>query len=115
VYTNLAVGLDRVLKEGEVIWPMLHTEDNGNTTYDGAAVDLPTVDAACGNSAAGNIVTFTMKISAAAAGAPAAPGTGTGVQSDSSNEWTFALLGGVLAVLLISGGTVVAVRRHTRD
>jgi plastocyanin len=115
VYTNLAVGLDRVLKDGEVIWPMLHTEDNGNTTYDGAAVDLPTVDAACGNSAAGNIVTFTMKISAAAAGAPAAPGTGTGVQSDSSNEWTFALLGGVLAVLLISGGTVVAVRRHTRD
>jgi plastocyanin len=59
-YTALTVSLDRALKDGETLWPMLHTEDNGNKTYDGAAVDLPTVDAACGNASVGNIVTFPM-------------------------------------------------------
>jgi plastocyanin len=112
VYTNLAVGLDRPLKAGEVLWPMLHTEDNGNTTYDGAAVDLPTVDAHCGNPATGNIVTFPMKIAAA----PNAPATGSGVvTSSSSNDWMLALGAGLLVVTLISGGTVVAVRRNSNN
>jgi plastocyanin len=113
VFTNLQVQLDRPLKEGETLWPMLHTEDNGNTTYDGAAVDLPTVDANCGNSAAGNIVTFPMKITAAAA--PAAPGTGTGLATnDSSNGWMIALVGlGALAI--VSGGAVIALRRQSRN
>ena len=113
VYTNLAVGLDRPAKAGEILWPMLHTEDNGNTTYDGAAVDLPTVDAACGNAATGNIVTFPMKI---AAPAPNAPGTGSGVaQASSSNEWMLLLGGGLLVLMAITGTTVLAVRHQSND
>lgn len=111
VYTNLSVTLDRALKNGETLFPMLHTEDNGNTTYDGAAVDLPTVDTACGNPAIANIATFPMKISFAAA--PIAPATGTGVApSSSSNNLMFLVIGSLLALTVVGGTTLVAVRRR---
>lgn len=111
VYTNLSVTLDRALKNGETLFPMLHTEDNGNTTYDGAAVDLPTIDAACGNPAIAGIVTFPMKISFAAA--PAAPATGTGVApTSSSNNLLVMVVGGLLALTIVGGTTVFAVRRR---
>ena len=113
VYTNLAVGLDRPLKNGETIWPMLHTEDNGNQTYDGAAVDLPTVDQACGNTAAANIVTFPMKVTFGATAGVLAPATGSGVStSSSSNTWLFVTLGGLVGLAIIAGGTTFAVRRR---
>ena len=33
--------LDKPLKETANVFPMLHTENNGNTSYDGVTVDLP--------------------------------------------------------------------------
>jgi hypothetical protein len=38
---NVRVKLDKPLKATAKVFPMLHTENNGNTTYDGVTVDLP--------------------------------------------------------------------------
>ena len=41
---DLTVTLDRPAAEGETLYAMLHTDDNGNDTYDGAGTDLPVTD-----------------------------------------------------------------------
>jgi hypothetical protein len=101
------IALDRAPTDGEKLWAMLHTEDNGNTTYDGAAVDKPTVDANCGNSALGNVVTFPF----IARVAVAPPATGTGATSD-SNTTLYLALAGIVGVLVLGGGGFAVARRR---
>jgi plastocyanin len=110
VNTNVTINLDRPFKDGETVWAMLHTENNGNTTYDGAAVDLPTVDANCGNPKTANIVTFPFKLTAAAA-PPGAPGTGSGVAPTSDDNMPLIVLLGAVALAVVGGGGFVAGRR----
>ena len=111
VHTNLKLTLDRPLKDGEKVWAMLHTEDNGNQTYDGAAVDKPTIDASCGNSATANIVTFPLTVKVAAI--PGAPATGSGAMSDSQDSLPIVIvLGATIAVLALAGGTLVFARKR---
>lgn len=108
-YNALEVGLDRSLVNGETLWPMLHTEDSGNATYDGETVDLPTIDTACGNPEVGNVATFPIKVTITST--PNAPGTGTGlVSSDNSGMATIAAALGVatLAVVATAGGLAFA-------
>lgn len=62
-HTAVKVTIDHALADGEIVWPMLHTEDNDNGVYDDAATDAPLVDADCGNSATGNVVTFPLTVS----------------------------------------------------
>ena len=38
---NIRVKLEKKLSTSANVWPMLHTENNNNSTYDGVAVDLP--------------------------------------------------------------------------
>jgi len=108
---NLVVQLDRPLKNGETVWAMLHTENNGNKTYDGASIDLPTVSTHCGNPATGNIATFPIKISFATAGqggntgpTPGAPNTGSGTAAGTGDTMLFVTLG-LLAALLLTATT----------
>jgi len=54
-HKDLTVKLDKPLDATANVWPMLHTEDNGNTTYDGASIDKPATDK-------GQVVTFPVKI-----------------------------------------------------
>jgi plastocyanin len=108
VNNNLRLSLDRPLKDGETVWAMLHTENNGNTTYDGAAVDLPTVDTTCGNPKTANIVTFPLKITLTAPGAPA---TGSGVAGSSSDfSWLWLAVGGSLCLGVTAAAFVVRER-----
>lgn len=112
--------LTRPLKDGETVWPMLHTENNGNHTYDGASIDLPTVSTHCGNPATGNIATFPVKISFATstgggttAPTPKAPATGSGVSGGSnSDEMLFVLLGALAALVVAGSAGALAYRRH---
>jgi len=55
-HKDLKIKLDKPLDATVNIWPMLHTEDNGNTSYDGANIDKPATDAG------GHVVTFAVKI-----------------------------------------------------
>jgi plastocyanin len=103
----LTIPMDRTLRAGETVWAMLHTEDSGNTVYDGAAIDKPTVDSGCGNPATGNIVTFPFKITAV--GAPGAPNTGS-VAGDEPSLLAFMALLGAAVVLLGAGGATFAIR-----
>lgn len=107
--TNLKVSLTRDLKDGEKVWAMLHTEDNGNQTYDGAAVDKPTIDASCGNSAVANIVTF--PLTAKVAAVPGAPATGSGATDNGNSAPLLIIVGAMLAVLAAAGSTVVVAAR----
>lgn len=109
VNSNLKVTLTRALKDGEKVWAMLHTEDNGNQTYDGAAVDKPTIDASCGNSAVANIVTFPLTVKVAAV--PGAPATGSGSTDNGSSTPLMIIVGATLAVFAAAGGTVVIAAR----
>jgi hypothetical protein len=118
---GLKVTVDRPLKDGETVWAMLHTENNGNQTYDGASIDLPTVSTKCGNSVAGNIATFPIKIKVAAAArggnggngaAPAAPKTGSGVESGSSDTTLYAILAAIGAAIIAGSGGILAFRRR---
>ncbi len=108
--TDLVVQLDRPLKDGETVWAMLHTENNGNKTYDGASIDLPTVSTHCGNPATGNIATFPIKISFATAGqggttapTPRAPSTGSGTAANDNSQTMLFVALGLLAALLTAG------------
>jgi len=112
VNSNLKVTLTRDLKDGEKVWAMLHTEDNGNQTYDGAAVDKPTIDASCGNSAVANIVTFPLTVKVAAV--PGAPATGSGSTGSGSSTPLLIIAGATLAVFAAAGGTVVLAARKRR-
>lgn len=121
-HENLVVQLDRPLKDGETVWPMLHTENNGNQTYDGASVDLPTVSTHCGNAKAGNIATFPVKISFASAPtggtggpAPKAPSTGSGVAAGGPNGATMLFVSlGVLGALIVAGSAGAFAYRRRR-
>ena len=107
---GIMVPLQRPLKDGETVWAMLHTENNGNHTYDGASIDLPTVSTHCGNPATGNISTFPIKISFATAGqggttapTPRAPSTGSGAAASDNSETMLFVALAILAALLTAG------------
>jgi plastocyanin len=57
-YFFVPVNLTAPAVNGQVVWAMLHTEDTGNTAYDGADMDLPVVDKVSGNPDFGSIVVF---------------------------------------------------------
>ena len=61
-HTNVTVPVSRTLVDGEVVWPMLHTEDNDNGMYDDASTDTPLVDEACGNPDIGNVAVFPLTV-----------------------------------------------------
>lgn len=111
-YTNVVVPLQRAVAGGEYLWPMLHTENNGNGVYDDAATDKPIADAAAGNAAFGGVMTFPLQVTVQASPAPAAAGNaglaGTGRGTSA---------GVVLAVLALGlglAGSVVYARRMSR-
>jgi len=106
---GLKLTLDRPLKDGEKVWAMLHTENNGNQTYDGATVDKPTIEASCGNSALANIVTFPLTVKVTA---PAAPATGSGVSGSNDSSPARYLAAAFAAVATLAGAAFVAVRRR---
>lgn len=111
---NIVVNVDRPLKDGETVWPMLHTENNGNQTYDGAAIDVPTFSTQCGNTDLGNMATFPAKVTVSS-NAPVVAATGSGVTpAGNSNAALLIVLGGV-AVALSLGVTSLAVVRRTRN
>jgi plastocyanin len=62
-HENVEIVLDPAPVDGQTVWPMLHTEDTGNETYDGAAQDLPVIDEVAGNPAFGGVVVFPILIS----------------------------------------------------
>lgn len=110
---NLVVNVDRPLVNGEVVWPMLHTEGNGNQTYDSVQADPPTFSSQCGNAKLGNMVTFPAKVTVSAAAAPGAPATGSGVQAASRPDAAlFVILGGLALAIAIGSGALVVMRRH---
>lgn len=45
-HTDLVIEFMQPLTKDQTVYPMLHFENNGNTTYDGVDVDLPVKDAA---------------------------------------------------------------------
>ena len=115
------IQLNRAIVDGEHLWPMLHTDGNGNGVYDDPSTDPPVIDADAGNENANNIVVFGMQVSVAAApvappaqdAPPAAADTGNaGLASASEGfgvtPW-FALLAGTI-VLVAAGG--LATRRR---
>ncbi len=112
---NLVVKVDRPLVNGETVWPMLHTEGNGNQTYDSVQADPPTFSTKCGNATLGNMATFPAKVtvSSATAGTPQAPATGSGVESGADPDAAlFVLLGGFALAVAIGSGAIVVLRRH---
>jgi len=112
---NLVVNVDRPLANGEVVWPMLHTEGNGNQTYDSVQADPPTFSTKCGNATLGNMATFPAKVtvSSAAVGTLVAPSTGSGVESGSeADSALFVILGGLALAVAIGSGAIVVMRRH---
>lgn len=108
---GIMITLDRPLKDGETVWAMLHTENNGNHTYDGASIDLPTVSTHCGNPKTGNISAFPMKINfpttagqgGTTAPTPRAPSTGTGTAANNHSETMVFVALAILAALLTAG------------
>ena len=68
---NHRIQLDRAIVDGEHLWPMLHTDGNGNGLYDDPSTDPPVVDADAGNASFGGVLVFRMQVSVAAA--PVAP------------------------------------------
>lgn len=110
---NLVVKVDRPLVNGEVVWPMLHTEGNGNHTYDSVQADPPTFSTKCGNAKLGNMVTFPARVTVSNAAAPEAPSTGSGVESSSeADSALFVILGGLALAVAIGSGAIVMMRRH---
>ena len=62
-YSDIAISLDRPIADGEYLWPMLHSEDNGNGVYDDPGTDAPIADGSAGNASFGGVVTFPMQLS----------------------------------------------------
>ena len=109
-YADVPVSLDRALVAGEYVWPMLHTEDNGNGAYDDAATDTPIVDAAAGNGGFGGVVVFRSQITQ-----PVAPSSGNAglLTGGGGATATAALLGvGVVMAVLLGGRALTARRRE---
>ena len=108
-YTNVAVSLDRPLVAGEYVWPMLHTEDNGNGVYDDPGTDKPIVHAAAGNGSFGGVVVFRSQIAQLAA-----PSSGNaGLLTGGGGATAAAMLFGVSVVIaLLLGGRALTARRR---
>ncbi len=65
--TGQEIQIDRPLVDGEYLWPMLHTDGNGNGVYDDPATDPPIADSSSGNASFGGILVFRMLVAATAA------------------------------------------------
>ncbi|MEZ4503939.1 MAG: hypothetical protein R3C39_15050 [Dehalococcoidia bacterium] len=57
-HTNVPVDVNRALVNHEYVWPMLHTDGNGNGVYDDPATDPPVTDADAGNAQINDVVAF---------------------------------------------------------
>ena len=108
-YADVAVSLDRALVAGEYVWPMLHTEDNGNGAYDDAATDTPIVDAAAGNGGFGGVVVFRSQITQ-----PVAPSSGNAglLTGGGGATATAALLGVSVVMAVLLGRRALTARRR---
>ncbi|MEX2228229.1 MAG: hypothetical protein WEB13_01190 [Dehalococcoidia bacterium] len=114
LYANVVVPVSRSLANGEYLWPMLHTEDNGNTTYDGVAIDAPLIAGATGNPDFGGMSVSRVLIGEAPAPAPApvAAATGNAGLAGTSGvrvAWLAAAL--ALTVAIVGGARAVSNRR----
>jgi hypothetical protein len=110
-YTSVPVSLNRAIADGEYLWPMLHSEDNGNGVYDDAATDKPIADAANGNSSFGGVVTFPMQLTVQQAPGAADTGNAGIAAATGSGSSTLPYVAGTLLAL---GGLLFAARRLTR-
>lgn len=113
-YTNIQVPLTRAVQDGEYLWPMLHTEDNGNGQYDDPATDKPITDATAGNASFGGVMTFPLQVTVQAQTAPPPAASGNaGLAGTSGGVST----GGVIAVAAFAAALLAGVaytRRMTR-
>jgi hypothetical protein len=116
--SNYRVQLNRPIVDGEHLWPMLHTDGNGNGVYDDPSTDPPVIDASAGNASFGGVLVFRMQVStgentpSTQQPAPSAADTGNaGILAVSEGfeaaEW-LALFG---MTLVLVGGGALATRR----
>jgi uncharacterized Zn-binding protein involved in type VI secretion len=110
-YTSITAPLIRPIEDGEYLWAMLHSEDNGNGVYDDAATDKPIADAANGNSSFGGVVTFPMQLTVQQAPGAADTGNAGIAAATGSGSSTLPYVAGTLLAL---GGLLFAARRLTR-
>ncbi len=109
LYANVVVPVSRALTDGEHVWAMLHTENNGNTAYDGAAVDLPLNAGTTGNADFGGIAVGRALIGkAAVAPVPANAGSAGLAMTPGVN------IVGLVIAIAIAISTVAAARIATR-
>ena len=107
-YTDVVVSLDRPLVAGEYVWPMLHTDDNGNGVYDDAATDAPIVDERWGNGSFGGVLVFRSQVTQ-----PVAPSTGNaGLLTEGGVATAAAALLGVSLIALLLGVRALTARRR---
>lgn len=108
-YSNVEVTLNRDIVDGEYLWPMLHTEDNGNNAYDGAATDSPVSNEANGNANFGGVIVFPTVVSAAQAAPSPADSGNAGLAS--ANQSSGPMIGFLLLGTVALG--LLAARRFT--
>ncbi|MEX1022675.1 MAG: hypothetical protein WD058_05965 [Dehalococcoidia bacterium] len=65
-YGDVEVALDREIEDGEVLWAVLYTENNLNSTFD-AGIDMSVTDTESGNPAVDGLVAFPMRMAQAPA------------------------------------------------
>ena len=107
-YTDVVVSLDRPLVAGEYVWPMLHTDDNGNGVYDDDATDAPIVDERWGNGSFGGVLVFRSQVTQ-----PVAPSTGNaGLLTEGGVATAAAALLGVSLIALLLGVRALTARRR---
>ena len=111
-YDALVVSLDRPIQDGEYLWPMLHSEDNGNGMYDDAATDAPIVDAVGGNPDFGGVVTFPLQLTIQPPDPSSQSGPGAADTGHGQLSGGYSLVPGALATLLL-GALLVIARRAT--
>lgn len=110
-HSSVVVQLSRPIANGEYLWPMLHSEDNGNGVYDDAATDKPIADASTGNASFGGVVTFPIRLTVQTA--PGAADTGNaGIAAAGGTPG--GALPYVVGSLLLLGALLTVARRATR-
>ena len=104
--TSQQIQLDRPLVNGEYLWPMLHTDGNGNGVYDDASTDPPIADSSSGNESFGGVLVFRMFVATTGAAQgdtpspePADTGSAGIVRNDTSTVLWWLLV--PLAVALV--------------
>jgi hypothetical protein len=108
---DFEVTLDRDIVPGEYLWPMLHTDGDGNGAYDDPATDPPVIDADAGNASFGGVVVFSMQVGTAEE-APAAADTGNaGLTATTAGLGIAGWLALLAGTLVLAGGAGLAVRR----